>query len=98
MHFQKQARRGYNQTHNIANGISKATGIHLSFNLKATRSHKTQTSMTQQQRLENTSGIFAVPRPQDLDGKGILLIDDVCTTGSTLTSAASAIVAAVPSA
>lgn len=98
MHFLKQARRGYNQTHHIANGISKATGIPVSFTLKATHSHKTQTSMTQQQRLENTSGIFAVDNPAQLKGKGILLVDDVCTTGSTLISAASAIVAAVPSA
>ena len=98
MHFLKQARRGYNQTHHIANGISKAAGIPVSTALKASRSHKTQTSMTLQQRLDNTSGIFSLPYPGSLDNKGILLVDDVCTTGSTLISAASAILDNAPSA
>lgn len=96
MHFFKQARRGYNQTFHIAKGISEATGIPVSTALKASRPHKTQTSMTLQQRFDNTSGIFSLPDPSSLANKGILLIDDVCTTGSTLISAASAINKALP--
>lgn len=97
MHFWKQVKRGYNQTHHIAAGISAATGIPIGFNLKAVRSHKTQTAMTAEQRLVNTTGLFALKHPEELNGKGILLIDDICTTGSTLRSAAEATLAANPS-
>ena len=98
MHFFKQAIRGYNQTHHIAKGISDATGIPVSLALKAIRPHRTQTSLSHQQRLSNTSDIFSVPDPQEYAGKGILLVDDVCTTGSTLCSAGKAITGSIPSA
>ena len=94
MHWAKQLRRGYNQTHHIAAGISEATGIPVCLNLKAVRSHKTQTAMTKEQRLVNTAGLFGLQHPEELDGKGVLLLDDICTTGSTLRSAAEATVAA----
>lgn len=97
MHFLKQARRGYNQTHHIAAGISNETGIPVSYALKAIHSHPTQTSMSQQERLDNTRGIFSISPSHNLDGKGILLIDDVCTTGATLISAAHAIHSSVKS-
>lgn len=96
MHFMKKAKRGYNQTEQIAIGISEKTGIIINTNLKATKAHKTQTSMTLEQRLYNTRGIFTLKHPEELTGKHILLLDDVCTTGSTLTSAARAILSANP--
>ena len=48
------------------------------------------------QRWENVRGIFSVRRPERLRGKHILLVDDVLTTGATITSCAEAILAAVP--
>lgn len=97
MHFIKQARRGYNQTHLIAKGISLATDIPICHALKATRPHRTQTSLTREQRLTNTDALFSVRQKTDIEGKGILLVDDVCTTGSTIAAAAEAIASAVPS-
>lgn len=96
MHFIKKARRGYNQTEIIARGISEITGIRIIYNLRAIKSHKTQTAMTHEQRLKNTAGIFGVKNPEELSNKHILLLDDVCTTGSTLTSAANALLASNP--
>ena len=97
MHRWKQWRRGYNQTHHIAQGVSTATGIPVSYTLKAVRSHGTQTALSREQRLENTSGIFSVKDPDEITGRHIVLLDDVCTTGSTLISAAEAIHKCTPS-
>ena len=98
MHFLKQMKRGYNQTHHIARGISVATGLPVSLTLKAVRSHKTQTALSREERLRNTSGMFRVADPSVIEGKHVLLVDDVCTTGSTLISAGEALAAARPSA
>ena len=96
MHYMKQARRGYNQTEQIAIGISKIAGIPICCDLKAIRSHRTQTSLTLQQRQANTTGIFQLKDSSKVAGNHILLLDDVCTTGSTLTSAAQAMLSTSP--
>lgn len=96
MHRWKQLRRGYNQTHHIAAGISKATGIPVSYALKAVRPHKTQTALSREERLANTKGLFSVADKQEIQGRHILLTDDVCTTGSTLIASAEALIEASP--
>lgn len=96
MYFIKKARRGYNQTEEIAKGVAEITGKPILTNLKAIRPHRTQTKLTLAQRRRNTSGIFRLDRPQEISGKHLLLLDDVCTTGSTLTNAAEAILTASP--
>lgn len=96
MHWWKKARRGYNQTDYIVKGISEATGLEILDVLEASRPHKTQTAMTLDERLANLSGSFRVRNPEMLRGKGLVLVDDVCTTGSTLRTLASAINAEVP--
>lgn len=88
MHFYKQAVRGYNQTVEIAKGLSQVSGIPVSNLLRASRSHRTQTSLTLEQRLKNTENVFIVKNPRELSGKCVLILDDVCTTGATLASAA----------
>lgn len=96
MHRWKQLKRGYNQTHHIANGISKATGIPVSLSLKAVRPHKTQTALSREERLANTAGLFCVSKPEEIEGRHVLLTDDVCTTGSTLIASAEALLKAKP--
>lgn len=96
MHALKQARRGYNQTVEIARGLSQVTGIAVAQNLRAVRNHRTQTSMTLAQRLKNTEGVFGVRNAGELGGKGVLLLDDVCTTGATLSEAATTLTDACP--
>lgn len=96
MHRWKRARRGYNQTEMLAEGLSRVSGIPADTSLRAVRPHKTQTSLSREERLKNTAGIFRLDNPERFRGKHILLLDDVCTTGATLTSASRAILDAQP--
>lgn len=96
MHWWKRSRRGYNQVDFIARGVSDATGLPVSDVLEAARGHKTQTAMTLEQRQANLSGSFRIKNPDSLRGRGLVLVDDVCTTGATLRAVASEIAAQVP--
>lgn len=93
IHWTKKRRRGYNQSEMIARGISQTTGIPVGSNLKARKPHRTQTSLSSEQRVANTKDIFSVIHPESLEGKRVLLIDDICTTGATLLSAGGALAA-----
>lgn len=93
LHWTKKIKRGYNQTELIAAGISQATGIPVANNLKARKPHRSQTSLSSQQRIENTRGIFTIERPRELEGSTVLLVDDICTTGATLLSAGETVAA-----
>lgn len=82
----RKMRRGYNQSEWIARGVSQSTGIPVDTNvLIRKRNNETQTHKTAKQRQDNTKGIFDVRRETpDLNGKAVLLVDDVVTTGATL--------------
>ena len=88
MHFLKQAKRGYNQVDHIAKGIGKSSGIKVEQALKMTRRRETQTSLSRTQRLSNAQSLFETRTKINLNNKGVLLVDDICTTGATLGSAA----------
>lgn len=96
MHWLKRLRRGYNQTEQIAAGISRATSIPVIHALKAIRGHKTQTALSSEERLANISSSFIATRTDETEGKRLLIVDDVCTTGATLTAAANAILKSAP--
>lgn len=83
----KLKKRGYNQCDYIAAGISRATGIPvLKGAVVRTTANETQTHKNRDERWKNVEGIFALARPQDIEGKHVLLIDDILTTGATLAS------------
>lgn len=79
-------RRGYNQSELIAKELSEQLGISLCsdaiIKLKETSAQK---SLSKKERMTNLNGAFSAIRPDIISGKRILLVDDVCTTGSTLT-------------
>lgn len=96
MHWLKRAGRGYNQTDFIARGISLATRLPVSYALRATRAHKTQTAMTLAERQANLAGSFRVADPAAFSGRGVVIVDDVCTTGATMRALGEAVMAQVP--
>ena len=86
LHRSKLAHRGYNQSEYLARGIADALSIPYIEALKAIRPHATQTHKGAMERWQNIQGNYALKNNTDhLAGKHILLVDDVITTGSTLT-------------
>ena len=88
----KMRQRGYNQCDYIAKGLSRATGVPVIKNaVKRLKSNETQTHKSRDERWQNVEGIFALSDATLLEGKHILLIDDILTTGATLASCAKSI-------
>ncbi len=100
LHYTKLASRGYNQSQFLAQGISRAIGKPVVKALKAVHEHSTQTHKDAAERMLNTQGMYAASRRhcRGLDGKHLLIVDDVVTTGSTLLACATALKAALPTA
>lgn len=85
LHEKKKAKRGYNQSEIICQGMAVLMKKPVSAdNLYRTRESATQTRKSVYERFENTAGIFDVRNPEEFSGKHVLLVDDVLTTGSTL--------------
>jgi ComF family protein len=86
LHRSKLALRGYNQSDYLARGIAEAINAPCFEALKAIRPHSTQTHKGAMERWQNIQGNYTLTKDADqLAGKHILLVDDVVTTGSTLT-------------
>jgi ComF family protein len=94
LHPQKKKVRGYNQSEWIALGLSRASGIPMDLSsLIRVVDNNTQTRKSVFDRWENVKDVFQVSSPENLEGKHILLVDDVLTTGATLLSCASVLTA-----
>lgn len=86
LHPKKQKERGYNQLHLYTETLSKKYEIPFSHDLiKRNHYSKAQALKNKRNRLE-TENIFSLTK--NVSGKHILLIDDVFTTGNTLTTIA----------
>lgn len=84
LHPKKEKMRGYNQSVEIAKGVQGVMGLPMfSQLLERTRFSETQTHKNKEERWKNTEGLFALAPNDGFEGKHLLLIDDVLTTGST---------------
>lgn len=92
LHPRKYARRGYNQSEWIARGLGSVLEKPLDTkSLRRVIENPTQTRKSVYERWENTDGIFDVTNTEVFEGKGVLLVDDVLTTGSTIEACAKAL-------
>jgi ComF family protein len=83
----RQRQRGYNQSQELAKGISSITHIPVENKVvRRNRFEKSQTNMKLWERQENVKDVFELMRPEAIRGKHVLLVDDVITTGATMTS------------
>lgn len=81
--------RGYNQTDLIfQEWLEKMGKKYISDGLVRTRNTETQSLLSKDERYENMRGVFHVNHGIKIEGKSILLIDDVYTTGATMNVAA----------
>lgn len=85
LHPSKLKKRRYNQAEVIANGISSVLEIPVdTTTLIRVRKNSTQTTKNINERYLNSIGLFGITDSKVLEGKIVLLVDDVITTGATL--------------
>lgn len=90
LHIRKLRIRGYNQSEVFAEGIAETFGRPcLGNGMKRVVHSASQTRQSREARLHNVGEVFEVNKPKSLEGKHILLVDDVLTTGATLEVCAS---------
>lgn len=83
----KKRERGYNQAALLARRVGSELGIPYIPLLARVRSTLPQTSLSRKERRENVKGAFSCIEGARLQGKRILLVDDIFTTGSTMREA-----------
>ncbi len=94
LHKSKLKFRGYNQSDCFAEGLSKGMNKPaVNDALKRVEATSTQTKKHRYDRFRNVNNIFVVEDKKLIEGKNILLVDDVITTGSTLISCVETITA-----
>lgn len=87
--YSRKMWRGYNQSQRIARILSASLNIEYLDLLERIGEFKPQINLDQNERKKNVSGKFRLLFDiKKLSGKRILLVDDICTTGSTLNECA----------
>jgi ComF family protein len=94
LHPARQRERGFNQADLLAKSLSRRTSVQLKPVLERIRYTKTQTAFDRAERMENLRDAFRLRKNADVQGCRVLLIDDVLTTGSTLSECARVLKAA----
>lgn len=95
LHTSKERKRGFNQSEIIARSFAHA--IQLPYDellVKIINNDPQAQEKTHEKRFAHMQGAFAVPRPKDVCNRNIILIDDVSTSGATLSQAAQTLKAA----
>ena len=92
LHREKQKKRGYNQSEDIAKGISSVTGLPVRTDImERVHNDGSQTARSAFDRADAALGAFRKTAAGGLQGRHCLLVDDVLTTGATLTGCAAAL-------
>jgi len=85
MYRSSRRKRGYNQAELLAVHVSRELKVPYDFkSVRKVRRTANQKKLNRAMRRINLKDAFAVERQEAVKGKKILLIDDVCTTGATL--------------
>ncbi|HLG94359.1 MAG TPA: ComF family protein, partial [candidate division Zixibacteria bacterium] len=82
LHWTRKWSRGFNQSAILARAVSKTAGLPVWPALRRVKRTRDQTRLSREKRLANVRGAFRVTK--EVEGKNLLLLDDVTTTGATL--------------
>ena len=104
LHPSRQRERGFNQAALLTQGLSRRLRRDGAARvprvdtrcLRRIRATAAQTGLSVQARHENVRGVFAVTSPEQVRDRVVVLVDDVMTTGATLSACARALKAAGP--
>ena len=88
LHPAKQRERGFNQAALLGQSLSSRMQVPVRFALERVRYTRTQTAFDRAERMENLRNAFRLRPAADVRGLQVLLVDDVLTTGSTLSECA----------
>jgi competence protein ComFC len=92
LHTLRERERGFNQSWQLIQPLAEKWALASDRNgLVRVRETVTQTNLDRQERLQNLKGAFQVSNPENIQGKRILLVDDVLTTGATANECARAL-------
>lgn len=91
LHWARQWKRGFNQSELLARVVSRRTGIPLIRAVRRRRATPPQAGLSNAQRRTNVAGAFRIRKRSPMRGRHVLLVDDVMTTGATLSACASAL-------
>jgi ComF family protein len=81
----KEKRRGYNQATILCEGIAEIMKLEILKDvIVRTQPTETQTKKGRVERWQNIEGKFELIKPEKIQNRNILLVDDVVTTGATL--------------
>ena len=85
LHSKRLRWRGFNQALLLARHLSEAYGVAVDpFVLRRIKETPAQTQLNEEERRRNVRGAFALERGRSLEGRKILLVDDVYTSGATV--------------
>jgi ComF family protein len=97
LHWKRGWSRRYNQSGALARVIGRQTGVKLSSEaLRRVRPTQQQIGLSRKERASNVQGAFkvAADRKADIQGRRVVLIDDVLTSGATVDACARALLRA----
>ena len=84
----KRLKKGFNHTEKLTRHISYLSGIDTVKAVKKIRETREQKTLSREERMKNLKDSFALSDKKAVSGKTVLLVDDVTTTGSTLSEVA----------
>jgi ComF family protein len=96
LHARREKARGFNQAAVLAHKLAKTTRLPLDEMslIRTSHSDRHRAGMDAKGRRETVEKAFVVRYPRLISGESVLLVDDVFTTGATVSSCASALLAA----
>lgn len=89
LHPRRERERGFNQALLLARRLGRARGIPVRADaLVRAAATQAQTELDARARRANVRGAFRLRRPEAIAGRHVLLVDDILTTGATLSECA----------